>query len=78
MPVDRCICFDRTFRDLLAYAREHHADFAQISAVFGCGKGCALCVPYIHATLATGQTAFPAGVPPPASPPQPRPRASDL
>jgi bacterioferritin-associated ferredoxin len=78
MPVDRCVCFDITFRELLTYAREHHADFPQISASFGCGKGCALCVPYIRAALATGQTEFPANIPPPASPPHDRPRSSDL
>lgn len=67
MPVDRCICYDITFATLKAYALEHQCDLEELRLRFGCGRGCAMCVPYIKAMLATGQTTFPHDSPPPAS-----------
>lgn len=65
MPVDRCVCFDVTFARLKAFADEHGGGIEKIHEQFGCGKGCALCIPYVKAMLRTGQTSFPPGQPPP-------------
>ncbi len=58
MRVDRCVCFDVTFGELEAYARETGCDLDGLSARFGCGRGCGLCIPYIRRMLETGETSF--------------------
>ena len=58
MRVDRCVCFDVTFGELDAYARETSCDLDGLSARFGCGRGCGLCIPYIRRMLETGETSF--------------------
>lgn len=57
--IDRCLCFDRPFGQLLAIARDRgaftpeelceHVDF---------GLRCGLCRPYVRRALATGQITF--------------------
>ena len=56
--VDRCVCFDVSFRELKAFADESGCDLEGLTARFGCGHGCALCVPYIQRMLETGRTSF--------------------
>ena len=56
MKVDRCVCFEVSFRRLKAHAEQTGCGFEGLTARFGCGRGCALCVPYIKQMLATGQT----------------------
>jgi bacterioferritin-associated ferredoxin len=68
MAIDRCVCFDVTFSALKAYANEHASTMDDLRAHFGCGRRCALCVPYIEMMLRTGQTEFHAPEPPLASP----------
>lgn len=68
MAIDRCICFDVSFAQLKEYAREHGCGLDELRARFGCGRGCALCLPYINAMLATGQTSFPPDWKPDATP----------
>jgi len=58
MPVDRCVCHEVTFAQLKAYADANDCGFEQLQARFSCGKGCGLCVPYIHAMLRTGRVSF--------------------
>ena len=58
MPVDRCVCFEVTFERLKAYADRHGCGLEGLRDAFGCGKGCAMCVPYIERMLETGETAF--------------------
>ncbi len=58
MKVDRCVCFDVSFARLRAYADEHRCGLEELTARFGCGRGCGLCVPYLKRMLETGQTAF--------------------
>jgi bacterioferritin-associated ferredoxin len=66
LPVDRCVCFNLRFaemqRHLLSQKRGGCADDTAmldgLRATFGCGSGCAMCVPYIRAMLKTGRTAF--------------------
>jgi bacterioferritin-associated ferredoxin len=59
MHVDRCVCFDVTFRRLKDHADATGADFAELQRTFGCGRGCGLCVPYICRMLRTGETSIP-------------------
>ena len=58
MAVDRCVCFSITFAELKAYADHHGSGLDDLRGAFGCGRGCALCVPYIKAMLQTGQVRF--------------------
>jgi bacterioferritin-associated ferredoxin len=71
MPVDRCVCFNVTLAQLKQYAQEHQCGFDELQRVFGCGRGCSLCVPYVKAMLATGRTSFPADQPAPTESPPP-------
>lgn len=59
MPVDRCVCFNTSFAAMKEYSQEHQCGLDGLRDRFGCGRGCALCVPYIHTMLATDQTVFP-------------------
>ena len=59
MQVDRCICFEVSFAQLKAYAQRTGCGMDDLRAHYGCGRGCALCVPYIETMLETGQTSFP-------------------
>lgn len=58
MHVDRCVCFDVGFATLKAYARAHRCGLEGLTARFGCGRGCGLCVPYIRRMLETGETSI--------------------
>ena len=58
MPVDRCVCFNVTLAELKSWAQRHGCGLEGLRVRFGCGRGCAMCVPYIQAMLATGQTEF--------------------
>ena len=58
MQVDRCVCFEVSFRTLKAFADEAGCGLEGLTARFGCGRGCALCIPYIRRMLETGRTSF--------------------
>ena len=58
MPVDRCVCFNVSFAQLKEFAQAHACGLEGLRERFGCGRGCALCVPYIERMLRTGQTMF--------------------
>lgn len=59
MAVTRCVCFQTTFRELLAKARENDwSTAAEISINTRCGLGCGGCRPYLQAVLDTGATCF--------------------
>jgi len=59
IKIDRCICFQKTFKELALLAQAHqvqtlealqqHAEFA---------KKCRLCSPYIRRMLQSGETVF--------------------
>lgn len=59
MAVDRCVCHDITFAELLRRARDAELTFEELQARTGCATGCALCEPYIRLALATGRSTFP-------------------
>ncbi len=59
MAVTRCVCFQKTFRELLAQARANGwTTAAEISLETSCGLGCGGCRPYLQAVLDTGATCF--------------------
>lgn len=57
--VDRCVCFDVPFSELKRYADVHGGGVDALRERYGCGRGCALCVPYIRRMLETGETRIP-------------------
>ena len=58
-PVDRCVCHNVTFAELVRIHRETGADLAQLQRLTGCGTGCGMCVPYIRVALKTGRVRLP-------------------
>jgi NAD(P)H-nitrite reductase large subunit len=57
-PVDRCVCHDVTFSEILGL-HGRGLDLEAIRARTHCSTSCGLCGPYIRASLATGITRFP-------------------
>ena len=58
-PVNRCICADVTFAELLRLQRERGADLPELQRLTRCAQTCGLCLPYLRAALRTGRSAFP-------------------
>jgi bacterioferritin-associated ferredoxin len=58
-PVDRCVCHDITFADLVRRHKATGATFQQLVDATHATTGCGLCRWYVRAALATGQTRFP-------------------
>ena len=56
--VNRCICRDRSFADLLLLARSNSWTLVDLIRETGCGGQCGLCQPYLRRMLATGETEF--------------------
>ena len=66
-PVDRCVCRQVLFEDLLRLHRQTGAGFDELQRLTTCGTGCGLCVPYIKAALATGRSRLPVMIDQPRS-----------
>ena len=58
VEINRCLCRDRTFAELLPLARDGGWDLEELMRRTGCGAGCGLCRPYLRQMLATGETVF--------------------
>ncbi|HEU5358628.1 MAG TPA: hypothetical protein VFU45_05900 [Gemmatimonadales bacterium] len=58
LTIDRCVCRNTLFAELLPRARAEGWDLTQLVAVTGCGGQCGLCRPYLKRMLATGETVF--------------------
>jgi bacterioferritin-associated ferredoxin len=59
MAVTRCVCYQKSFRELLQLARSHGwSTAAEISLETGCGLGCGGCRPYLEEMLRSGATCF--------------------
>jgi bacterioferritin-associated ferredoxin len=56
--IDRCVCRNRLFADLLPEARARTWSLNELTRQTGCGGQCGLCRPYLRRMLATGETAF--------------------
>ena len=70
MRIDRCVCHNRTFRELRDHARETGARTVEaLQDHVSFGTGCGLCRPYVQAMLVTGQTVFSEVIPASNEPP---------
>ena len=57
--IDRCYCFQVTFREMKEAADRHGADSVEaLQAHVEFGRQCKLCHPYVRRMLETGQTVF--------------------
>jgi hypothetical protein len=57
--VDRCVCFDRPFVELLAVARSHGiVTLEALQEETDFGLACRICNPYVRRMLRTGKTTF--------------------
>lgn len=61
--VDRCVCHDVSFAELLRLSRERGWGFAELQRESGCCTGCAMCEPYARRALQTGETTIPLDLP---------------
>ena len=61
--IDRCVCRQVLFADLLPEARSHAWDLERLIEATGCGAQCGLCRPYLAAMLRDGTTVFHALLP---------------
>ena len=59
MAVNRCICFDRSFDEVLEIAETTGGGLLEAHKQTGCGARCGLCLPYIQYMLRTGDTDLP-------------------
>ena len=53
--VNRCICFDTTFAEILRRLEDGQS-IDDIVDETGCGSGCSMCQPYIKLTILTNQS----------------------
>jgi len=58
VSVDRCICRDRRFAELLGLARSGGWGLPELMSATGCGAQCGLCRPYLRRMLTTGEVVF--------------------
>lgn len=58
VQIDRCVCLNRRFADLLPLARARGYGLADLMRETGCGNQCGLCRPYLRRMLRTGETVF--------------------
>ena len=56
--VERCICRNTAFAELLPRARAQNWDLPALMGETGCGAQCGLCRPYLKRMLQTGETVF--------------------
>ncbi|MBL0926390.1 MAG: hypothetical protein IBJ11_01900 [Phycisphaerales bacterium] len=59
MAVDRCVCVNVLFQELLELHREHGLGFDELVDRTGCCTGCTSCEPYVKVMLRTGKTYLP-------------------
>lgn len=64
LQIDRCVCRNRLFAELLPMARAASWSLAALMRETGCGDQCGLCRPYLRRMLATGDTVFHSIIPP--------------
>lgn len=56
--IDRCVCKQRDFAELLLLAQVKGWDLDDLAAATGCGTRCGLCRPYLGEMLRSGTTLF--------------------
>lgn len=58
--VTRCVCFNKTFRELKKIAKKEGArSVEELQQYVLFGKNCQRCHPYVRLMLKTGETVFP-------------------
>jgi len=57
--INRCVCYEKTFSELLAESQKNGWTAEQIREIVGCGSACGMCFPYIKEVLETKKTEFP-------------------
>jgi hypothetical protein len=58
MRIDRCVCENKLFGELVEIARREGLSVKAHAAREGCGTHCGLCVAYLRRALATGEVVF--------------------
>lgn len=57
--VTKCVCHQRSFEDIKAYADKHNiTSSVKLQQERLCGCGCGMCLPYIDLVLESGETEF--------------------
>lgn len=57
--IDRCLCFQKTFRELRVIAKLHEIEALEaLQKKVEFGKNCQLCHPYVRRMLKSGETVF--------------------
>ena len=56
--IDRCLCEDKPFAQLLEVARREALTLTALADREGCGTHCGWCVAYLRRGLRTGETVF--------------------
>lgn len=59
MGVNRCVCHDVSFAEIIAAVRERGLSLTRVVEQTGCTTGCGSCEPYIRLALATGRAVLP-------------------
>lgn len=59
MAVDRCVCHEVEFSELLKLHRDQGLSLEQLKNRTGCCTGCTSCEPYVKICLATGEVDLP-------------------
>ncbi len=58
LTIDRCVCRQMPFAQLLPTARAAGWDLAELIGATGCGAQCGLCRPYLRQMLKDGTVVF--------------------
>lgn len=59
IQIDKCVCGDVSFEDILSIAETNGiSDPEDLASIAGAGINCRLCMPYIRRMLMTGETEF--------------------
>lgn len=58
MKIDRCICTQRSFGDLIDTARSENLSLPQLVETTTASACCTMCGPYLRRAYRTGQTTF--------------------
>jgi len=58
MRIDRCVCTNQSFDDLVKWAKRASMNADQLADACGASQRCGMCRPYLKRAIETGQTVF--------------------
>ena len=58
LRIERCVCVNVSFEEMLESSRAERLDQEGLERRFGRCRGCGLCTPYVRRMLRTGETCF--------------------